>query len=260
MNVIDSEIKWIKNTIKCKLCEKSQSFSSGITGDKELDKLILKQAEYCVQRSVCDSCLSDNKAMEDLKELNKAIAEKIKELPYNNFDPSRVQDSGRLAEIMKQLWQSKRCAFVQGVYESGKTRSCANIFVTLAHQMVKGSYLKASDLIDECTSLAVEKNKDAVNLKLKMLIGSNKLIMIDDIDKFDITLAGGEVLYKLLDLIIEQQSDCVVWFTANNPVGHLLNKFKSKDVGQAFISRIERMNFLEVSQNGIKWNVKELLK
>ena len=255
---IDNEIKWQRDEFTCKICGKKDFLKWGLVGDKPLDKVIVDCKNELLARSVCDTCLADNKKKEELKELNKKISEKIKSLPYNDFDPEKTKDKGQLSEIMLRLWQAKRHAYVQGVYDSGKTRSCANIFVFLAKQMINGVYLKAGEFIDECTSLAVNKDKDAVNLKLKQLIANNKLIMLDDIGKHKITDAGGEVLYKFLDIIIESNSDCKVWITANKHIDQICSRFYDEDVGNAFVSRIKRMEFVNVTQNGLKWGVGQI--
>ena len=122
----------------------------------------------------------------------------------------------------------------------------------------KGLAGLAGEFIDECTSLAVNKDKDAVNLKLKQLIANNKLIMLDDIGKHKITDAGGEVLYKFLDIIIESNSDCKVWITANKHIDQICSRFYDEDVGNAFVSRIKRMEFVNVTQNGLKWGVGQI--
>jgi DNA replication protein DnaC len=257
---IDNEIKWFRDEFTCKMCGKQDFLKWGLIGDKELDMISIDCKNQLLARSTCDMCLNDLKKKDDLRILERDIAEKISTLPYNDFDPKKTKDKGRLAETMLRLWQAKKNVYIQGVYDSGKTRSCANIFVFLAKSMTAGVYLKASDLIDECTSLAVTQNKDAVNMKLKLLIASNRLIMLDDLGKHKITDAGGEVLYKLLDLIIETNANCKVWITANEHANQIVNKFYDKDVGSAFVSRLHRMEFANVVQDGLKWKIVQLSK
>lgn len=260
MTSVDKEIKWSRDAFTCKICGKEDCLKWALIEDKELNKIIIECKNQLLARAICDSCLNDQSKAEELIKAKKDIDEKIQTLPYNNFNSEKAKDKGRLAELMLRLWQAKKNAFVQGVYDSGKTRSCANIFVFLAKSMISGTYLKAGDLIDECTSLAVEQTKDAVNMKLKRLILSNRLIMLDDLGKHKITDAGGEVLYKLLDLIIEMNADCKIWITANESANTIINKFKDKDVGSAFVSRFHRMEFVNVIQDGLKWSVTQLSK
>lgn len=134
---------------------------------------------------------------------------------------------------------ASKSLFVQGHYSSGKSRAvCANLKRQLQRGK-SGKFVRFSDIANRYqrtfSNGETEPDRYIDNL-LKV-----DFLVIDDIGKRKITQTAGELLFGILDRIYSGESKCRVWFTSNIAVIDLAGKFDSFDIGDAVVSRIDRM-------------------
>jgi hypothetical protein len=74
-----------------------------------------------------------------------------------------------------------------------------------------------------------------------MNLFADDVILIDDVGKRRITETAGELLYDMADLVYSGSSRAVIWFTANKTLADFANQFENLDLGDAVVSRFDRM-------------------
>lgn len=134
---------------------------------------------------------------------------------------------------------------ISGDYGTGKSRSiCVNLCNMLKNAVsneyvLNVLYYRFPDLANDYAGICKEDISHAKNY-LKTVCNQD-ILVIDDLGKKRITENGGELLYEIIDMLYNGSIKCRLWITANIDWRKLAIHFANRDVGNAVVSRIDRM-------------------
>lgn len=235
-----------KTKVTCKLCgnvfevdkpDMESSFGRVLAGVYEL----------IVQNATCDDCIN-REEIEFQNYQNKLMVEqKIEELPFaNTFDVELAPDNGKLARLIATNYQYKKNhLYIADTYNTGKTRSVCHVLGKLMERGLKCNYMTCNDFLDEYSQRSAEMGKVRAGNWISSLLHCEVLVL-DDLGKKRISMSACEGLYNLLDYRYTERGGCraLIYFTANLSGKDIIRKFEDVSTGEAFRSRLKRMNFV----------------
>ena len=100
-------------------------------------------------------------------------------------------------------------------------------------------FIRFSDLAAECARICKTQSENSMRFIRGLF--TNDILLIDDIAKRRITETAGEMLYDVFDLLYSGEYKTRIWVTSNLSLTDLASAFANADIGDAVVSRIDRM-------------------
>lgn len=190
--------------------------------------------------SLCSKC----KEIEDIKQKKlwvlKNIEEKTKKanIPEDFCKWDKDKGNNELARWIRD--NNTKSLYISGVNNACKTRATTiNLFYCIRDGLESVRFIRFSELAAKYSSICKSESENAFSYILDVL--NTNILLIDDVGKRRITETAGEMLYEIFDRIYSGDSNCLIWITANCNLSELNRKFENKDIGDAVVSRIDRM-------------------
>lgn len=188
--------------------------------------------------ALCDSC----RAKENRREQEEYHLRRVDLLMQEAKIPQQFlewnSEIGNV-ELAHAIWHSRNnCIFVSGFYSCGKTRA---IIRNLLEEIRKGKscrFWRFPELAAKYAEVCKTDNNAQLWLKKQF---SRDTVVIDDICKRRITDTAGEMLYDIVDWVYSGEVSCKLWITSNKSLADVAKFFQNADIGDAVISRIDRM-------------------
>lgn len=232
--------------ITCKHCGTMETIEQIDEVQDEFDLILFNIAKDLIDRSVCGCC--SKKITDEWSAKQNALKSRDESnIPFDDFDRTKSEDNGKLAEW---VWKNKKSnMFLAGMYGCGKTRAISNALYHMLRNGQKVKYIRANEFFNHHSTLSSENSKDVADGYLKQLLCGHDAIVVDDLGKKKVTEANGEALYNLLDMRYNGTGKAKIWLTANKSANGLKQRFEDRDVAEACISRLTRMEFKTYDPN-----------
>jgi DNA replication protein DnaC len=225
---------------KCPDCNKE--WESDIEIEKEIYDLMNWTATMS-QYVFCDTCKAKHDAINQQEQRKKDIAD---EIDFANIPKEFISWDRDLGNIELCKWikaNADKSLIICGEYGTGKTRSiCVNLCNLIKenlYQRLKIKYYRFPDLAKGYAGICHTDISQAKNYLMNIF--RNDIVVIDDLVKQRITDNAGEMLYEVFDMLYNGNIQCRIWFTSNIDWRKLAIRFENHDVGNAVVSRIDRM-------------------
>lgn len=217
----------------CYLCGKETNTS------QEVDAWIAEWFENTESKHACPDCAEKIRQAQLLEQQAMLIENRIAGCGVpDNF---REWDS---AKGNKELANAIRCEcgkslYISGHYGTCKTRAaCANLLRRIKSGQL-GKFVRFGEIANRYQH-SFSKGENAPDYYIDSLLDSD-ILLIDDVGKRKITQTAGELLYEIFDRIYAGDTRCRVWLTSNAELRAFAYKFENEDVGNAVLSRIDRL-------------------
>ena len=191
-------------------------------------------------QNFCDDCAKEIKRLDDMRreqQHREQLLEKA-DIPADFLEWDRTKGDNQLARLVHE--NADKCLFVCGKNAACKTRATAvNLKLQIVNNNTVGRFIRWSDLAlgyARICKLSSENSKFYIDDFLKY-----DILLIDDIGKRRITETAGEMLYDMIDLVYSGEKKTKLWITSNKTLEDLSECFENLDIGDAVISRIDRM-------------------
>lgn len=191
-------------------------------------------------QNFCDDCLVEIERLNSLRreqQRREMLLEKA-EIPADFLNWDRQLGNNQLARLIRE--NVSKNLIVCGKNATGKTRAAAiNLKFQITEKGLQGRFVRWSDIAfgyARTCKLSSENSQEYIRGFLK-----NEILLIDDIGKRRITESAGEMLYDIVDLIYSGSVQTRLWITSNKNLEGLANTFENLDLGDAVVSRIDRM-------------------
>lgn len=191
-------------------------------------------------RNYCDNCRAEVERQEAIEREKRRRADLLEkaDIPLNFQVWDKARGNNKLARTIHE--NAGKCMFVCGENSTCKTRATViNLKLEIEQNGKRCRFIRWSDLAAgyaKVCKMSSENSKAYINGFLRY-----DVLLIDDIDKRRITETAGEMLYDMIDLVYSGSSRTVLWFTANKTIADLANVFENLDIGDAVVSRLDRM-------------------
>lgn len=218
----------------CCRCGKVEEGEIEVLPDSKLNPLNTDSlCTDCYAAQQADWALAIERKRQEIRERAKLDMHKIPEdlLYWDTRLGNRA-----LANTIKS--NRDKCLFICGGYGTGKTRAAAANLARLADNHAVRFY-RWSDLARQYAELC--KSESEKSSEFIKELAQWEVLLIDDIGKKRLTENASELLFDLLDKVYLGQSRCRIWLTCNKDLLGVKRLFVNPDVGNAFVSRIDRM-------------------
>lgn len=217
----------------CYLCGK-ETFTS-----QEVDAWCASWFDNTETKHACPDC-SEKIRQAQLREQQAMIIEdRIARcgIPDNFRDWDSARGNKNLAnDILRECGKS---LYISGHYGTCKTRAaCANLLRRIKGGEI-GTFVRFGEIVRRYQQSFTQSEKAPVYCIDSIL--DTDILLIDDVGKRRITQTAGELLYEILDRIYAGDTRCRVWLTCNADLKAFVHKFENDDVGNAVVSRIDRL-------------------
>lgn len=188
----------------------------------------------------CDDCIIEIERLNNLRreQQHREMLLEKSEIPAEFLVWNRDLGDNQLARKIRE--SADKSLIVCGQNSTCKTRAMA---INLKYQITENGhccrFIRWSDLAfgyARTCKLSSENSQEYIRGFLK-----NKILMIDDIGKRRITETAGEMLYDIVDLVYSGEAQTRLWITSNKSLEGLADIFDNLDLGDAVVSRIDRM-------------------
>lgn len=189
---------------------------------------------------LCSSCGNARRQAEQRRSEIAALQKKINATCIPPEFRAYEQSRGNL-EMLD--WISANCdrnILLMSEVGTGKTRAMCKVLLDLAKAGRRCFFTSFLELSDQYSGAKKESTTAAQRI-LKRLLTGYDIVMIDDIDKQNLTDTRGELLYKIFNALYCGTARTHIWVTMNHSGAELMNRFANRDQGAAVLSRIERM-------------------
>lgn len=188
--------------------------------------------------ALCDTCRAeaDRKEAEEyrLKRIDVLMAEA--KIPQQFVEWNSEIGNVELARV---IWHVRNCnLFISGFYSCGKTRCVVRNMIEEIKKGKSCRFWRFPELAAKYAEVCRTESNAQAWLKRQF---RKDLVVIDDICKRRITDTAGEMLYDILDWLYSGEIQCRLWITSNKNLADTAKFFQNADMGDAFISRIDRM-------------------
>ena len=162
------------------------------------------------------------------------------EIPADFLEWDKNKGNNQLARQIRD--NADKCLFVCGRNDACKTRAAAiNLKLQITQNDKRCRFIRWSDLAigyARVCKTASENSKFYIDQFLNY-----DVLLIDDIGKRRITETAGEMLYDIVDLVYSGEKKTKLWITSNKTLEALSECFENLDLGDAVVSRLDRMIF-----------------
>lgn len=233
----DSSPKTSKVTIHfhnvCYLCGK-ETFTT-----QEVDSWIASWIDCTESKHACPDCMEKVKEAQRLEQQAMLIEDRIARcgIPDNFREWDSAKGNKDLANAIR--CESGKSLYISGHYNTCKTRAaCANMLRRIKSGEI-AKYVRFGEIVGRYQRSFANGDK-APEYCIDSILDAD-LLLIDDVGKRRITQTAGELLYEIYDRIYSGDTRCRVWVTSNTDLKAFVHKFENEDVGNAVISRIDRL-------------------
>lgn len=145
------------------------------------------------------------------------------------------------SELARQILNNNKLSlFVGGKNNCCKTRATAyNLKLSIIKEGKDCCFVRFSDLAAGYARVCKLNSENSSQYIRELL--QHDILLIDDIGKRRITETAGELLYDLFDLVYSGEYSTLLWVTSNKSLEDLAEAFADGDIGDAVVSRIDRM-------------------
>lgn len=191
-------------------------------------------------RNYCENCRAEVERQEAIEREKRRRADLLEkaDIPLDFQVWDKARGDNKLARVIHD--NCHKSMFICGKNATCKTRAAAiNLKLEIAQNGKRCRFIRWSDLAAgyaRTCKMSSENSKAYINGFLRY-----DVLMIDDIGKRRITETAGEMLYDMIDLVYSGSSQTVLWFTANKTLADFANQFENLDLGDAVVSRFDRM-------------------
>lgn len=188
---------------------------------------------------LCLVCIEEKRKAEE----NELRAEQIDELmdhaeiPANFLSWDKSKGNGELARKIRDCRHMS--LYVSGANDCGKTRAAAFNLLLEIRSGVKCRFIRFTELAAAYARVCKLESENSMKYIKSVL--ADRIVLIDDIGKRRITGTAGELLYELFDRVYAGDCGSRIWITSNLSLAELANQFENVDIGDAVVSRIDRM-------------------
>lgn len=192
----------------------TQNFCEECAIEKEKHDALIRQQQYR------ETMLSEAQIPDDFLEWDKSKG--------NNQLARQIRDN------------TEKSLFICGKNDACKTRSAAiNLKLQITQNNQKCRFARWSDLAMGYARICKTASENSRNY-IEQFLGYD-VLLIDDIGKRRITETAGELLYDIIDLVYSGTFKTRLWITSNKTLDGLADMFENLDMGDAVVSRIDRM-------------------
>lgn len=191
-------------------------------------------------QNFCEECAAEIERLETLRrdQLRREEWLEKSEIPADFLEWDKTKGDNQLARLIRD--NADKNLFVCGKNAACKTRATAvNLKLQIVRENRRCRFIRWSDLAlgyARTCKLSSENSKLYIDDFLKY-----DVLLIDDIGKRRITETAGEMLYDMIDLTYSGATKAKLWLTSNKTLDDFANAFENLDIGDAVISRIDRM-------------------
>lgn len=191
-------------------------------------------------QNFCDKCLAEVERLEAIEREKRRRAEWLEksDIPFEFQSWDKSKGDNQLARLIHE--NADKSLFVCGKNAACKTRAAAiNLKLEITQNGRRCRFIRWSDLAAgyaRTCKMSSENSKAYINGFLRY-----DVLLIDDVGKRRITETAGEMLYDMIDLVYSGSSRTALWFTANKTLADFANSFENLDLGDAVVSRFDRM-------------------
>jgi DNA replication protein DnaC len=218
----------------CPKCGKQTSYEFEVP---EFAKDIMRGGNT---QNFCDECVVELEKLEALRrdQLRREEWLEKAEIPADFLEWNKTKGNNQLARQIRD--NAEKCLFICGKNDACKTRATAiNLKLQITQNNKRCRFIRWSDLAmgyARTCKISSENSKFYIEQFL-----SYDVLLIDDIGKRRITETAGELLYDLVDLVYSGEKKTNLWITSNKTLEALSECFENLDLGDAVVSRIDRM-------------------
>ena len=218
----------------CPKCGKQSSYEIEVP---EFAKDIMRGGNT---QNFCDECVVELEKLEALRrdQLRREEWLEKAEIPADFLEWDKTKGNNQLARQIRE--NACKCLFICGKNDACKTRAAAaNLKLQITQNNKRCRFIRWSDLAmgyARTCKISSENSKFYIEQFL-----SYDVLLIDDIGKRRITETAGEMLYDMIDLVYSGEKKTKLWITSNKTLEDLSECFENLDIGDAVISRIDRM-------------------
>lgn len=191
-------------------------------------------------RNYCENCRAEVEKQEAIEREKRRRADLLEkaEIPIKFLEWDKSKGDNQLARLIRD--NSHRSMFICGKNGNCKTRAAAiNIKFEITQDGKRCRFIRWSDLAAGYARVCKMSSENSQNYIEQIL--TYDVLLIDDVGKRRITETAGELLYDMIDLVYSGSSRTVLWFTANKTLADFANQFENLDLGDAVVSRFDRM-------------------
>lgn len=191
-------------------------------------------------QNFCDNCRAEVERLEAIEREKRRRADWLErsEIPADFLEWDKSKGDNQLARLIHD--NANKSLFICGKNAACKTRAAAiNLKLEITQNGKYCRFVRWSDLAAgyaRVCKVSSENSKDYIEKHL-----CYDVLLIDDLGKRRITETAGEMLYDMIDLVYSGESRVKLWFTANKTIASLADCFDNLDLGDAVVSRLDRM-------------------
>lgn len=217
----------------CCFCEKETN------NTVEMDSWIASLIVRTETNHACPDCSEKVKKAQFMEQQAILIEERTRDcgIPDNFREWDSEKGNKNLANAI--LNEHKKNLYISGHYGTCKTRAaCANLLRRIKAGE-RGNYVRFGAIASKYQR-SFSNGDSATDACIDSILNAD-ILLIDDVGKRRITQTAGELLYEILDRIYAGDTKCRVWITSNADLRSFVHKFENDDVGNAVVSRIDRL-------------------
>ena len=191
-------------------------------------------------RNYCENCRAEVERLEAIEREKRRRADWLErsEIPADFMAWDKSKGDNKLARLIHD--NANKSLFICGKNAACKTRAAAiNLKLEIAQNGKCCRFVRWSDLAAgyaRICKMSSENSKEYIEKHLRY-----DVLLIDDVGKRRITETAGEMLYDMIDMVYSGESRTKIWLTANKTIADLANVFDNLDIGDAVVSRLDRM-------------------
>lgn len=191
-------------------------------------------------QNYCDNCRAEIERLEAIEREKRRRADWLKKsyIPQDFQCWDKEKGDNKLARLIHD--NAGKSLFICGKNAACKTRAAAiNLKLEITQNGKRCRFIRWSDLAAgyaRVCKMSSEESKGYIDSFLRY-----DVLLIDDVGKRRITETAGEMLYDMIDLVYSGSSRTRLWFTANKTMADFANSFENLDLGDAVVSRFDRM-------------------
>lgn len=205
----------------------------------EMDSWIASLITATETNHACPDCSEKVKKAQFMEQQTIVIEERIRDcgIPDNFRDWDSSKGNADLANAI--LNNQKKSLYISGHYGTCKTRAASANLLRRIKAGERGKYVRFGAIASKYQRSFTngEYSSDAC---VDSILDAD-ILLIDDVGKRKITQTAGELLYEMLDRIYAGDTRCRIWITSNADLKAFVHKFENADVGDAVVSRIDRL-------------------
>lgn len=217
----------------CSFCGK-ETYTS-----QKMDSWIASLITTTETKHACPDCSEKVKKAQFMEQQKIIVEERTREcgIPDNFREWDSSKGNKDLANAI--LNSHKKSLYISGHYGTCKTRAaCANLLRRIKSGE-NGKYVRFGAIASKYQR-SFSNGENAPESCIDSILDAD-ILLIDDVGKRKITQTAGELLYEMLDRIYAGDTRCRVWITSNADLISFVHKFDNDDVGNAVVSRIDRL-------------------